>query len=145
MNLLPEHVERIYTWYRDYADVEGVARVVTLEEIATNDYILNIPRYVEPKAEQEVLTVEEAMQRLRQSAEAGVRGRGEAHRYSKAGRPPGLRDSNAFAIYQWWHRHLFLGSQVVNSGNPISTPSLSLATFTLRYHSRCRVGIAHHK
>ena len=68
--LLPEHVERIYGWYRDYDDVEGIARVVTLDEIATNDYNLNIPRYVEAKSEQEVLTVEAAMKRLRASAEA---------------------------------------------------------------------------
>ena len=47
-----------------------MARVVTLEETAANDYNLNIPRYVEPKVEQEVLTVEEAMQRLQASAVA---------------------------------------------------------------------------
>jgi type I restriction enzyme M protein len=68
--LLPEHVERIRSWVRDYTDVEGVARVITLEEIAANDHNLNIPRYIEPKVEQEVLTVEEAMLQLRQSAEA---------------------------------------------------------------------------
>jgi type I restriction enzyme M protein len=68
--LLPEHVERIHGWYRDYHDVEGIARVVTLDDIAANDHNLNIPRYVEPKNEQEVLSVEEAMQRLRESADA---------------------------------------------------------------------------
>lgn len=68
--LLPEHVDRILEWYRGFADVEGVARVVTLEEIAANDHNLNIPRYVEPKAEQEALTVDEAMMRLRESADA---------------------------------------------------------------------------
>ena len=68
--LLPEHVERIYGWYRDFKDVDGVARVASLEEIVANDYNLNIPRYVEPKVEQESLSVEEAMQRLRKSAEA---------------------------------------------------------------------------
>src|SRR5205085_7488247 len=67
--LLPEHVERIYGWYRDYQDVEGVARVVTLDEIAGNDHNLNIPRYVEAKSAQEVMTVEEAMERLRASAQ----------------------------------------------------------------------------
>ena len=41
--------------------------MVTLE-IAANDYNLNIPRYVEPKVDQEVLTVEEAMQCLQASA-----------------------------------------------------------------------------
>ena len=44
--------------------------VVTLDDIAGNDYNLNIPRYVEQKNEQEVLTVEEAMERLRESATA---------------------------------------------------------------------------
>jgi type I restriction enzyme M protein len=68
--LLPEQVERIYGWYRDYQDVEGVARVVTLDEIAGNDHNLNIPRYVEGKSVQEVLSVEEAMKRLRESADA---------------------------------------------------------------------------
>jgi type I restriction enzyme M protein len=68
--LLPEHVEHIYGWYRDYKDVEGAARVVTLDEIAANDHNLNIPRYVEPKTNQEIVTVEEAMRRLKQSAEA---------------------------------------------------------------------------
>ena len=68
--LLPEHIERIYGWYRAYRDVEGVARVVTLDDIAANDHNLNIPRYVEPRNDQETLTVDEAMKRLRESAEA---------------------------------------------------------------------------
>lgn len=38
--------------------------------IAANDHNLNIPRYVEPKVDQELLTVEEATQRLRESTEA---------------------------------------------------------------------------
>ena len=68
--LLPEHVERIYIWYRDFKDVEGVARVVTLDDIAANDFNLNIPRYVEPRTEQATLSVDEAMNRLRASVEA---------------------------------------------------------------------------
>ena len=68
--LLPEHVERIYGWVRDFKDVEGIARVVTLEDISGNDHNLSIPRYVEPVAKQDVPTVEEAMQKLRESAEA---------------------------------------------------------------------------
>ncbi|MGN6642182.1 MAG: N-6 DNA methylase, partial [Verrucomicrobiota bacterium] len=68
--LLPEHVEHIYQWYRKYQDVTGIARVVTLEDIAANDFNLNIPRYVEPKNYQQVITVDEAMQKLRASATA---------------------------------------------------------------------------
>ena len=68
--LLPEHVEQIYQWIRDFKTVEGVARVVTLEDIVANDYNLNIPRYVEPKAEQQTLSVDDAMKQLQTSAEA---------------------------------------------------------------------------
>ena len=44
--------------------------MVTLDDIAANDHNLNIPRYVEPKNKQEVLTVKEAMVRLKESAAA---------------------------------------------------------------------------
>jgi type I restriction enzyme M protein len=44
--------------------------LVTLEEVAANDYNRNIPCYVEPKVHQDVLTVDEAMQRLQASAVA---------------------------------------------------------------------------
>ncbi len=68
--LLPEHFERIYSWYKDYKDVEGIARVVTLDEITTNNFNLNITRYIEPKAKQEVLSVEQATKNLEESAKA---------------------------------------------------------------------------
>jgi type I restriction enzyme M protein len=67
--LLPEHVERLTALYQNYKDVEGIARVVSLDEIASNDHNLNIPRYVEPKVEQNVLSVEDAMKQLRESAD----------------------------------------------------------------------------
>ena len=66
--LLPEHVDRVYGWYKAYKDVDGVARVITLDEIAANDHNLNIPRYVAPKDDRKVLTVEQATQQLRESA-----------------------------------------------------------------------------
>src|ERR1019366_3161370 len=68
--LLPENVERICGWYSDYQNVEGISRVVTLEDITANDHNLNIVRYVESKNKQQVLTVDEAMKRLRDSAAA---------------------------------------------------------------------------
>ena len=75
--LLPEHVDRIHGWVRDFKDVQGVARVVALEEIAANDYNLNIPRYVEPVATQDLPTVDEAMQKLLESAEAAFAAEGK--------------------------------------------------------------------
>jgi hypothetical protein len=69
-DLLPEHVKRIYGWYRDYQDVDGVARVVNPDEIAANNHNLNISPHVKPKGAQEVLTVKESMNR--QPASVGV-------------------------------------------------------------------------
>lgn len=65
--LLPEHVERIHQCYQEYKDEEGVCRVITIEEIRENDFNLNITRYVEPTVEEESITVEEAMARLKES------------------------------------------------------------------------------
>jgi type I restriction enzyme M protein len=65
--LEPEHVEQVFRWYRGYVDVPGAARVVTLDEIARNDWNLNIPRYVEPISAEETIGVDEALANLRQS------------------------------------------------------------------------------
>lgn len=68
--LTPEHIDKIHRLYQDYADVEGLCRVVDLAEIKENDFNLNIPRYVEPVIEEESLSVEEAMANLKKSLEA---------------------------------------------------------------------------
>lgn len=74
--LLPEHVDRIHGWVHAYTDIKGIARVVALDEIATNDYKLNISSYVEPQGTSEVLTVEDALQRLKGSADAAFAAEG---------------------------------------------------------------------
>jgi type I restriction enzyme M protein len=68
--LLPEHVKRIHRWYEKYSSVEGVCRVVTLDEIRENDFNLNIPRYVEPVIEEETVTVDEAITALKEALDA---------------------------------------------------------------------------
>jgi len=68
--LLPEHVDRITGWYTAYADAEGVAKVVALGELSENDFNLNIPRYVEPVIEVDMLTVEQAIDNLKVSLDA---------------------------------------------------------------------------
>ena len=68
--LMPEHIERIYKWVERFTDVEGTARIVSIDEIAENDHNLNIPRYVEPKSTKKTVTVEEAMRQLKTSAVA---------------------------------------------------------------------------
>ncbi|MDA1055829.1 MAG: class I SAM-dependent DNA methyltransferase, partial [Planctomycetota bacterium] len=71
--LLPEQVNQIYQWYEAHKDVEGVARLVSQDEIKENDFNLNIPRYVEPVVEEETITVAEAMANLKTSLTEGVR------------------------------------------------------------------------
>jgi len=66
--LLLEHVEHIHGWYRDFKDVAGISRVVTLDDLSANDFNLNISRYVEPQSEHQAPTVEEARKSLQESA-----------------------------------------------------------------------------
>lgn len=60
-----EHVDRIYGWLRDYQDVPGVAKVVATEDVAANDFNLNISLYVEPVVEEQTVTVAEAIADLK--------------------------------------------------------------------------------
>jgi type I restriction enzyme M protein len=63
--LLPEHVDQILKWYAGFKNVKGVARVVTLDEIAKNDWNLNIPRYVERVNNEKAITLDEAIGNLK--------------------------------------------------------------------------------
>jgi type I restriction enzyme M protein len=44
----PEHAETILGWVQNFTDVEDRARMVTVEEVAAEDWTLNISRYVLP-------------------------------------------------------------------------------------------------
>jgi hypothetical protein len=59
----------------NFRDFESVARVVPLGKADANDHNLNIPRYVEPKVDQEALTVSEVMNRLCASPAFDAEGR----------------------------------------------------------------------
>ena len=63
--LEPEHVERIFAWYRDYKDVENYVKVATMADLAENDHNLNIPLYVEKIIEDNLPTIEEALADLK--------------------------------------------------------------------------------
>ena len=59
--LEPEHAEQLLDAYESYTDMEGLARVVDLPEIAGNDYNLNIPLYVSPADSGEQATLDDAL------------------------------------------------------------------------------------
>lgn len=52
--LQPEHVDRILSAYRNFQDEEGFSRLVSIEEIAQNNYDLSVNRYVLPIASETV-------------------------------------------------------------------------------------------
>lgn len=62
--LEPEHATRIFELYTGTGDEDGLARTVQRDEIASNDYSLNIPLYVAPVSDKEVLTLGEAIANL---------------------------------------------------------------------------------
>ncbi|NAZ48159.1 N-6 DNA methylase [Vibrio toranzoniae] len=65
--LEPNHVQQIYDWYHGYQDVENYVKVASMDELAENDYNLNIPLYVEKIIEDNLPSVEEAMADLKQA------------------------------------------------------------------------------
>jgi type I restriction enzyme M protein len=55
--LTEEHITKIVSTYEARQDVEKLARSVALEEIAENDYNLNITRYVDTFEEEETVDI----------------------------------------------------------------------------------------
>ena len=72
-----EHVARIVEAYEAFEDVERFAHVADLDEIESNDFNLNISRYVDTTEPVEVMSVEDALAQLRDAErrreEAGAR------------------------------------------------------------------------
>lgn len=61
--LADEHIEKIVQTYENRVDVDKYAHVASLEEIQSNEYNLNIPRYVDTFEAEEEIDLEE-IQRL---------------------------------------------------------------------------------
>ena len=68
--LRDEDVQKIVDTYRayktdiNYKDEEKFSHVATLQEIAENDYNLNIPRYVDTFEEEELIDIDEVKQNI---------------------------------------------------------------------------------
>jgi len=72
-NFLEEkHVQQIFDWYNNYADVENFVKLASLDDIAENDFNLNIPLYVEKVIEDNLPTVEEALKDLKKAWEESL-------------------------------------------------------------------------
>ena len=62
-----EHIDHIVAAYQAHEDVERFAHVADLDEIAGNDYNLNISRYVDTTEPVNVMSVEDALAQLREA------------------------------------------------------------------------------
>ncbi len=63
--LEPEHVKQLFEWYIDFKEVENYTKVALLNDIAENDYNLNIPLYVEKIIEDNLPSVAVALADLK--------------------------------------------------------------------------------
>ena len=62
-----EHIDQIAGAFHDFEDLDRFAHVAGLEEIAGNDFNLNISRYVDTTEPMDVMSVEEALAQLREA------------------------------------------------------------------------------
>ncbi len=65
-----EHVNQLFAWYSTYKDVENYVKVVDMKQIIENDYNLNIPLYIDKIIEDNLPSVEEAMEQLKKAWQA---------------------------------------------------------------------------
>ena len=63
--LRPQHIQKIVDTYRDRKEIEKYSHLATLEEIAENDYNLNIPRYVDTFEEEEPIDIHAVMKEIK--------------------------------------------------------------------------------
>ena len=74
-SLEPEHAARILSLYQEFGDERGLSTVATLDEIAKNDFNLNISLYVEPAPAENELTLEQSLELLRAAHENAKKSR----------------------------------------------------------------------
>src|SRR5690606_8497134 len=63
--LLNEHVNKIVETYQERTEIEKFSHKATLQEIADNDYNLNIPRYVDTFEEEEEIDIQAVMAEIK--------------------------------------------------------------------------------
>lgn len=63
--LLPEHINKIVRTYKSRTEIEKYSHKATIEEIAENDFNLNIPRYVDTFEEEEEIDIKAVMTEIK--------------------------------------------------------------------------------
>jgi type I restriction enzyme M protein len=63
--LRQEDIEKIVNAYREYGTIEKYCKPVSLDEIRSNDYNLNITRYIDITEEEELIDVQNVLSQLK--------------------------------------------------------------------------------
>ncbi|MDH1602487.1 MULTISPECIES: type I restriction-modification system subunit M [Empedobacter] len=63
--LREEHINKIVETYRNRTEIEKYSHLATLQEVAENDYNLNIPRYVDTFEAEEEIDIKVVMQEIK--------------------------------------------------------------------------------
>ena len=61
-----QHIQKIVETYRDRKEIEKYSHLASLQEIAENDYNLNIPRYVDTFEEEEPIDIKAVMAEIKE-------------------------------------------------------------------------------
>ena len=64
--LREQHIQKIVETYRDRKEIEKYSHLASLQEIADNDYNLNIPRYVDTFEEEEPIDIKAVMAEIKE-------------------------------------------------------------------------------
>ena len=64
--LRPAHIKKIVYTYRERKEIEKYSHLATLQEVADNDYNLNIPRYVDTFEEEEPIDIHAVMREIKE-------------------------------------------------------------------------------
>ena len=64
--LREQHIQKIVETYRDRKEIEKYSHLATLQEVADNDYNLNIPRYVDTFEEEEPIDIKAVMAEIKE-------------------------------------------------------------------------------
>lgn len=64
--LRPEHIEKIVNTYKERKEIDKYSHLASLQEIAENDYNLNIPRYVDTFEEEAPIDIKAVMAEIKE-------------------------------------------------------------------------------
>ena len=62
--LTDENIKKIYNVYRNWEEVEGFSKIITIEEARRNDYNLSPSRYVSTNEREELQPIEDILVEL---------------------------------------------------------------------------------